>query len=109
MARILVVDALRSDGALHDIPVALCTATATADARREALRNGFTESIPKPYDLDVFRRDIDSFLATHCPRPAPGKAAAPAVGGAPPAAEGRPGPRRARRRRGPTAPARRQF
>jgi len=52
------------------IPVALCTATATADARRNALQNGFTESIPKPYDLDIFRDDLEAFLAVHCPTPA---------------------------------------
>lgn len=65
-----LVGQLRADPDLCRIPIALCTATATAEARRDALQNGFTESIPKPYDLDIFRHDLESFLAVHCPTPA---------------------------------------
>ena len=65
-----LVRQLRADPDFARIPVALCTATATAEARRDALESGFTESIPKPYDLDIFRHDLESFLAVHCSTPA---------------------------------------
>ena len=65
-----LVRQLRDDPDFARIPVALCTATATAEARRDALESGFTESIPKPYDLDIFRHDLESFLAVHCSTPA---------------------------------------
>jgi CheY-like chemotaxis protein len=61
-----LVRRIRDDAQLGDVPVALCTATATAEARRFALDSGFTASIPKPYELDIFRADIEAFLATHC-------------------------------------------
>ena len=63
-----VLDRMRNDPSLSDLPVAAITAKALPDDREKGLARGFAAYLTKPIGVGALRTEVEHLLSRNAPR-----------------------------------------